>query len=249
MNTPERQTIRKGYANKMTQNTSAQVWERANQAETEYWGLRSTDQIGLIHDLNHAYPLACLIQSEWPNRPFGSVLEVGVGGLGVGLLWMFPHTTRRVGVDPIPLMRYTGACEAMGAFVNESRRDTEYFTSDSNPLPFAGSQFDLVICCNVLDHTDSPARVLKEIHRVLAPGGRLAFGVDTCSERVYVSRKIGRLLDPNAEDYRLHPWDFRYRDVEQLLIDCGFSIQRANRRTRLGNLAGPQKLLGWLCQK
>jgi SAM-dependent methyltransferase len=42
------------------------------------------------------------------------------------------------------------------------------------PLPFADDSFDFVTYTDVIEHhTFSPKRVLKEIHRVLKPGGRL----------------------------------------------------------------------------
>ena len=43
----------------------------------------------------------------------------------------------------------------------------------ANPLPFAHDTFDAIWCCEFLDRTFAPAAVLREMHRVLAPGGRL----------------------------------------------------------------------------
>ncbi len=42
-------------------------------------------------------------------------------------------------------------------------------------LPFPGESFDLVIGLWVLEHLAAPERVLSEINRVLAPGGRFIF--------------------------------------------------------------------------
>jgi len=39
-------------------------------------------------------------------------------------------------------------------------------------LPFATGYFDTVFAIDVLEHTTNPARVLREIRRVLTPGGR-----------------------------------------------------------------------------
>ncbi len=65
-------------------------------------------------------------------------------------------------------------------------RTAEYFLDDGCPhfervlgsmfdLPFAAKSFDYVFCCEVLHHNgpDTLARTLREIHRVLKPGGRL----------------------------------------------------------------------------
>jgi len=42
-------------------------------------------------------------------------------------------------------------------------------------LPFADDSFDLVFCCEVLHHNNrrSMFEALREIHRVLRPGGSL----------------------------------------------------------------------------
>jgi SAM-dependent methyltransferase len=42
-------------------------------------------------------------------------------------------------------------------------------------LPFADASFDYVYCCEVLHHNDSRSlrATMREIHRVLRPGGRL----------------------------------------------------------------------------
>ena len=40
-------------------------------------------------------------------------------------------------------------------------------------LPVEDGRFDLVLCTQVLEHSDDPARAVAELHRVTAPGGRV----------------------------------------------------------------------------
>lgn len=40
-------------------------------------------------------------------------------------------------------------------------------------LPAEDASFDLVLCTQVLEHTDDPAQAVRELHRVTAPGGRV----------------------------------------------------------------------------
>ncbi len=50
--------------------------------------------------------------------------------------------------------------------------------SDAASLPFGAGTFDAVLCLDVLGHRSvTPAEVLKEIYRVLRPGGRLVVNV------------------------------------------------------------------------
>lgn len=41
----------------------------------------------------------------------------------------------------------------------------------TKPLPFADKSFDTVFCCSVLEHVRDPWNALKEMWRILAPGG------------------------------------------------------------------------------
>jgi ubiquinone/menaquinone biosynthesis C-methylase UbiE len=45
-------------------------------------------------------------------------------------------------------------------------------------LPFRDAEFDLVLCDNVIDHAEHPARIASELVRILRPGGVLFFTVN-----------------------------------------------------------------------
>ena len=50
------------------------------------------------------------------------------------------------------------------------------------PLPFRGGEFDEILALDVLEHVDYP-RILKDLHRILAPGGRLIVRVPHFTSR------------------------------------------------------------------
>lgn len=62
---------------------------------------------------------------------------------------------------------------AVGNSTNK-RADVLY---DGLRFPFADSSFQGVLCNQVLEHVFTPEEFLREIHRVLAPGGRLVLTV------------------------------------------------------------------------
>ena len=95
------------------------------------------------------------------------VLEVGSGAHG---LVFFFGTTRGVGVDPL-------ACDYAALFpVWQHHAHT--IAAEGEHLPFADVSFDVVLCDNVVDHAEDPARIARELSRVLKPGGLLYFTVN-----------------------------------------------------------------------
>jgi ubiquinone/menaquinone biosynthesis C-methylase UbiE len=50
--------------------------------------------------------------------------------------------------------------------------DGGFVQGDAENLPFADSSFDLVYSHGVLHHTPDAPRTIREVHRVLSPGGR-----------------------------------------------------------------------------
>src|ERR671921_2740952 len=95
------------------------------------------------------------------------VLEVGSGAHG---LVFFFGTTRGVGCDPL-------ACDYAALFPAWQHR-AQTVAAAGERLPFADASFDVVLCDNVVDHAEDPARIARELVRVLAPGGLLYFTVN-----------------------------------------------------------------------
>jgi SAM-dependent methyltransferase len=55
------------------------------------------------------------------------------------------------------------------------RHEAAFVTARGQALPFVTGSFDGVLCMNALHHLPSYAAALREIHRVLKPGGRAVF--------------------------------------------------------------------------
>lgn len=95
------------------------------------------------------------------------VLEVGSGAHG---LIFFFGSEQGVGVDPLA-HSYAKLFPAW-----QTRVATVSAFGES--LPFPDGTFDVVLCDNVVDHAESPGRILSEIMRVLSPDGLLYFTVN-----------------------------------------------------------------------
>lgn len=48
--------------------------------------------------------------------------------------------------------------------------DTVYY--DGRVIPFADASFDVLLCTEVLEHVVDPTQMVREMHRVMKPGGR-----------------------------------------------------------------------------
>jgi SAM-dependent methyltransferase len=154
------------------------------------------------------------------------VLDVGCGQKPYEPIFA-PYASAYVGVDPVenPRAELRGPVEA---------------------LPVEDGSFDVVLCNQVLEHADDPARAVRELFRALAQGGRLL--LSTHGTQVY---------HPSPVDY----WRWTHAGLEKVLRDNGewasvsvlpgsgtaaciamllnVYIDLAARRARLGALARP----------
>jgi ubiquinone/menaquinone biosynthesis C-methylase UbiE len=131
-------------------------------------------------------------------RPTDRLLDVATGSGAVlrALARRFPRPDEAIGVD---------ASSGMLARVPALPEGWRVVRGDARALPFPNERFDLATCVYLLHLLDLRARrrVLVEIHRVLAPGGRLVTVTPVAPPTTFgaVLRRIaGRyLLDPRAD--------------------------------------------------
>lgn len=99
----------------------------------------------------------------------GNALDVGCGGgfLSEELAKIGLSVT---GVDPSVESIRIAAAHAAG-----SRLCIDYAESSGEDLPFEDSSFDMVFCCDVLEHVNDINTVISEISRVLKKGGLFFF--------------------------------------------------------------------------
>jgi SAM-dependent methyltransferase len=98
-------------------------------------------------------------------RPVARVLDLGCGaGDSVDLFRSLSANTGWVGVD----------IADSPEVASRRRTDAEFVTFDGERLPFDDSSFELVYCKQVLEHVRRPDMLIREVARVLAPGGSFA---------------------------------------------------------------------------
>lgn len=144
-----------------------------------------------------------------------SALEIGCGG---GLLCEEIARTgfNTYGIDPSEQSISTAIKHA-----SESCLKIAYSHGRGEFLPFPDSSFDVVFCCDVLEHVEDLPKVISEISRTLKPGGLFLY--DTLN-RTFLSKLIAiRVLQEWRRwaimPPRLHEWKMfiKPEEMKQLL--------------------------------
>lgn len=112
------------------------------------------------------------------------VLDVGCGQKPYEPIFA-PYAAAYVGVDP----------------VDNPRAELKGFVED---LPVEDGSFDVVLCNQVLEHSDDPAKAVSELRRVTAHGGR-----------VLLSTHGVMAYHPSPTDY----WRWTHAGLEKLFED------------------------------
>lgn len=121
--------------------------------------------------------------------PYGTALEVG-SGTGFFLLNLMQAGVARRGVvtDISPKMVEVACRNAQRLDLDVSGR-----VADAETIPYEDESVDLVVGHAVLHHIPDVTQALREVLRVLRPGGRFVFAGDPTRIGDYYARKLGQL--------------------------------------------------------
>jgi ubiquinone/menaquinone biosynthesis C-methylase UbiE len=108
---------------------------------------------------------------RWPGRPFRDALEIGAGTGYFSLNLLQLGLIERATATDIS----AGMLAELGASASRLGLEVSTVETDAERLPFASDSFDLVFGHAVLHHIPALELAFAEMHRVLRPGGTLAF--------------------------------------------------------------------------
>ncbi len=106
---------------------------------------------------------------------------------------------------------------------------TGFFCADAGAFPLRSDQFDTVISLCVFEHLPDDRQTLREMWRVLRPGGRIVLTLDSLSlEGIDEAWR-----DEHRERHSVRQF-YTYPEVESLLESCGFKLERYRYLLRSG---------------
>ena len=127
------------------------------------------------------------------------ILDIGCGPSGT-LEWA-DNALERVGVDPL-----ANDYLKLGA----RKHKMKYVNSGSEAIPFGNEHFDTIFSFNALDHVDDVDASVKEIRRLLKPGGHFLL-ITECNHPPRITEPAYIPLDFVEKyffDYKIH--DFHW---------------------------------------
>ncbi|MER7245710.1 methyltransferase domain-containing protein [Kribbella sp. NPDC000426] len=181
---------------------------------------QNIDRQALILDQMATRPAVRTLKSwaldQLAPTPGETAVDVG-SGTGEDVVALHASGAHAIGVEPSPGLRAEAVRRAVGA-------DVEYVDGHAEALPFEDESVDVLRSERVLQHVDDPAAVVKEMARVLRPGGRIVL-IDTDwgtaiihpADPDVLQRMVGFFLRESANPYS-------GRQLRGLLADAGLEI-------------------------
>jgi SAM-dependent methyltransferase len=179
---------------------SADLWE----AHADWW------QAGFTEGADPEYTEQILPLAAELLTGARDVLDVGTGEGQIARLACSGGSERVIGVDPTRAQVVEAARRGGGPI---------YTRADAAALPLTAESFDAVVACLVFEHITDVDDAIREVARVLRPGGRFLFFLNHPLLQTPSSGWIDdHVLDPPEQYWRIGPYlieDLTIEEVEK----------------------------------
>lgn len=139
----------------------------------------------------------------------GKALDLGCG-TGNYTLELYKRGFEVVGVD---------ISEEMLRIARKKLPNIKFIRADAYSLPFEENTFDLVLSITMFEFIHFPERVLKEIYRVLKPGGEVVIGTMNGRSLWFLFKRLKSLFVETAYRYARF---YTPKELEELMKEAGF---------------------------
>ena len=109
---------------------------------------------------------------------------------------------------------------------------------DVTDIQYPDDRFDIIYCSHVLEHVPDDRKAMRELHRVLAPGGWAVLQVPITAEETFGDPSV---TDPKERERLFGQYDHVRRygpDYENRLREAGFEV----RKYRAADVVGTENL-------
>ena len=178
-------------------------------------GLYDDQVLPRLIDVVLANPEFGRIRGRVAGRLSGEVVEVGFGS-GLNVPYYPAEVTRVLAVEPATVGRKLAARRLAASDV-----PVEFVGLDGQSLPMESESVDHALVTWTLCTIPAPAEALRELHRVLRPGGQLHFAEHGRSPDPPVARWQDRL---NGLQRRLAGGCNLNRPIDTMVAEAGFEM-------------------------
>lgn len=188
-------------------------WDVAQRSEREFW--EESDRKEFEGEIEKHRNKAKVLEEEWKKEGIielkkdTKILQVGCGPEDV---INYFSKGKKYAVDPL--------ANFYKKKFGLNYKGTEFLEARGEDLPFEDNSFDIVLLTNVLDHVESPRKVLTEIKRVLKKGGIFYFEVFIYQKNFRkLAKFIGKIKEwVKKEIFNIHhPYLFLRGEVRELI--------------------------------
>ena len=215
----------------MTTSTIKRNDQRIYNQETTWWSTEDDD----LKPLRRLAPARMALLEHTCDWQRQRVLDVGCGG------GFMSESVAKLGANVTGIDRAHGAIDAARVHARGHGLAIDYDQGSADALPYANDSFDRVICTDVLVHVPHPGRVIREIRRVLKPGGVFFFSaINRNPLATFVMITLGenllRLVPKGTHDPKTF---IKPRELNTLLTSVGLSTRAIEGVGPTGGRQGP----------
>jgi SAM-dependent methyltransferase len=149
------------------------------------------------------------------------ILNVGMGGYPFVDIELTKRGFSVTGVE------YSHSLTTLAREVSRHQRcEVECVVADGRKLPFGDRSFDACLCSETVEHVPDDAAVIREIHRILKPGGILLLTVPCVVALLGLAKRFAHYLrNGTVVMHPTHLREYTYFSAKPLVSEY-FSIER-----------------------
>jgi SAM-dependent methyltransferase len=102
--------------------------------------------------------------------------------------------------------------------------NVDFRVADAQKLPYSNDFFDAVVCFDLIEHVRSPSKALKQIYRILKPGGVFHVFLPTEGNFFTLEGLFIKLGWRGKEIHGAHPHVFTTREALGIVNQGGFKV-------------------------